>query len=385
MTARSLAAAALLTALAGPAFAQPLENQQRGGRRSQESSPSRLLAPFQSVVAKVNESTVRVLKGNGKDAALGTVVFADGYILTKLSELEGDVSVQFVDGSRTKAEVVGAHTQTDLALLKVEKTGLVPLAFGDSKVAALGHWLAAAGVGSDPTAVGIVSVVTRTLGKMEQGEHLNANRGYLGIEMALGKEDAGVRVERVTPKGAADKAGLKSKDLIVRVNGKAITGTEAMREMLNDFRPGDKVALRVKRGDEELSLEATLTGQPAGFQNRSDIQNSMGGQLSGRRGGFATVLQTDMVVDPRNCGGAVVDLDGRVVGLCIARAGRVETLVLPGEVIRPVLDDLRAGRHPYRPASRPTSTTAPTDAGTSKPPAAPRSGGGDPAQGQRNQ
>jgi hypothetical protein len=53
-----------------------------------------------------------------------------------------------------------------------------------------------------------------------------------------------------------------------------------------------------------------------------------------------------MVVDPKNCGGCVVDLDGRAVGVCIARVGRVETYVLPGEVVRPLIADLRAGKFP---------------------------------------
>jgi S1-C subfamily serine protease len=74
------------------------------------------------------------------------------------------------------------------------------------------------------------------------------------------------------------------------------------------------------------------------------IQNAMGGDLSGRRSGFPAVLQTDMVLSPKDCGGPVVDLDGNVLGISIARAGRVETWVLPGENIRPLLADLKAGK-----------------------------------------
>jgi serine protease Do len=378
MRTRPLAAAALLAALAGPAAAQPPEGRPRRDR-SAEVGFAKLGPLFQPVVAKANESTVRVLS-DGKDAALGTVVFADGYVLTKASELKGDVAVRFADGSEAKAKVVGAHKASDLALLKVEKKGLVPLTFGDSKVAAIGNWLAAAGVGSDPTAGGIVSVVTRTLNKGEQGEHLNANRGFLGITMQeKAPEGGGAEVNLVTKGGAADKAGVRKGDVIYEVNGAAVANMEALREMLNDFRPGQRVTLGVRRAGEELELAATLAGPPAGFQNRSDIQNSMGGALSGRRGGFETVLQTDMVVDPKNCGGPVVDLDGRVIGVCIARAGRVETFVLPGEVIRPLLADLKAGKFPPPPRaaaapaggdSKPTPTSTPR-----------RPAGGDPAQG----
>ena len=44
-------------------------------------------------------------------------------------------------------------------------------------------------------------------------------------------------------------------------------------------------------------------------------------------------------------GGPLVDLDGRVLGLNIARAGRVETWALPGDVIQPIMADLKAGKY----------------------------------------
>ncbi|HEY3788673.1 MAG TPA: hypothetical protein VGL71_07450, partial [Urbifossiella sp.] len=69
---RCLAAAMLLLSFsAAPAFAQP-----------SGSAGSKLLAPFQPIVAKVNHSTVRI-QCDDKDAVLGTVVSADGLILTK--------------------------------------------------------------------------------------------------------------------------------------------------------------------------------------------------------------------------------------------------------------------------------------------------------------
>jgi hypothetical protein len=49
-----------------------------------------VLAAFRSVVAKPSQSTVRILC-DGKDAALGTVVAADGWIVTKATELKGKV------------------------------------------------------------------------------------------------------------------------------------------------------------------------------------------------------------------------------------------------------------------------------------------------------
>ncbi|HYH65223.1 MAG TPA: PDZ domain-containing protein [Urbifossiella sp.] len=354
MRTRSLLAAALLFALAGPAAAQPPEGFKRKDRGTQSISPdvisARLVGAFQPVVAKVNESTVRVL-ANGKDTALGTIVFADGYVLTKASDLRGTLAVRFADGTDADAELVGVHKVTDLALLKVAgKKGLPAQTFADTNVAPLGNWLAAAGVGSDPVGVGIVSVVTRTLGKRDQPG--NPDRGLLGVQMAVvAPPGGGAEVTMTSIGGGAQKAGVKVGDIILKLDGKAVADSEALSDLLDDSRPGQTVTLSLRRKGETLSLSATLSPLPKDMKGngRADLQNSMGGPLSARRFGFKTVLQTDMVVDPKNCGGCVVDLDGRVVGVCIARVGRVETYVLPGEVVRPLIADMRAGKFPPPP------------------------------------
>jgi chorismate mutase-like protein len=70
----------------------------------------------------------------------------------------------------------------------------------------------------------------------------------------------------------------------------------------------------------------------------------MGRALSSRRTGYPTILQHDSVVKPADCGGPLVDLDGKVIGLNICRAGRVESWAIPAEVIKAVLPELKSGR-----------------------------------------
>jgi serine protease Do len=53
-----------------------------------------------------------------------------------------------------------------------------------------------------------------------------------------------------------------------------------------------------------------------------------------------------MVLRPTDCGGPLVDLDGRVLGINIARAGRVETWALPGDVIKSLIKPLKDGKYP---------------------------------------
>jgi serine protease Do len=343
MSVRALVTAVALVAVPATASAQIQSN-------------TKVVAPFKAVVAKVNESTVRIRckeKDAEKDCALGTVVFADGYILTKASELRGDITVRLNDGAEYEATVVGRHKDTDLALLHVDVKDLKPVAFADSGKVPTGSWLVAASEKSDPVGVGIVSVMTRKLTGPD-AEAFNFNKGYLGVVLdTTDYKDAdgkvtGARVLEVSSGSGAKKAGLKVKDVIVSVDGAKTPGRKALQEALDNRRPNEEVTLTYLREDDEKNMvEKTAKvklGDRGGEKDRGELQNSFGSALSGRRTGFPAVLQTDMVVKPENCGGPVVDLDGKVLGIAIARAGRVETWVLPSENIRPLLNDLKAGK-----------------------------------------
>ncbi len=74
----------------------------------------------------------------------GVIMSEDGYILTCSHVInDGDVSgkleIVYTDGSTSKAEIVGYDTQTDLAVLKTNKTGLTPAEFGDSNELMVGE------------------------------------------------------------------------------------------------------------------------------------------------------------------------------------------------------------------------------------------------------
>jgi serine protease Do len=353
MFARVITAAVVSGVLAAPASAQLTKD-------------SKLLAPFKPVVAAATESTVRI-KRDDKDTILGTVVDADGYILTKLSELrldeiKGPIFVRLPDGSEYEGTTVAAHRATDLALLKVDVKGLKAVKFADTKKLPRGHWLASAGPNSDPVAVGVVSVMTRKLtGRDSTISTTNPNRGYLGVYLEDDKDDKGngigARLTEVLRDEAASKAGLEVDDVIVEVDGKQVVSGLSLREILDKRKSGDVVKVKAKRKVETKDFKVTLGTAP---KERGDFQNEMGARefpLSLRRTGFPLVLQTDMVIEAKNCGGPVVDLEGNVLGINIARAGRVETWVLPSEVIRPLLPDFKSGK--YSPVSATSSPTLP--------------------------
>ena len=67
-------------------------------------------------VAPAAAATVQVF-GDDRPVALGTVVAADGLIVTKASQLTAKLECQLADGRRLPATLVGQDEATDLALL----------------------------------------------------------------------------------------------------------------------------------------------------------------------------------------------------------------------------------------------------------------------------
>jgi serine protease Do len=320
--------------LAAPALAQR--------DRGKDLLPKLMAGPTAAAAA----STVRVLSDN-RDAALGTVVSADGLVLTKGSELRGELAVKLRTGEVYDAKLVGYHRPTDLALIKVDTTGLTPVAFATAP-GAVGGWVAAPGLGAEPAAVGVLSAAARKIDpRSPEGQLVeNMNKGYLGIN--FGERNDEVVVTDINPHSKA-YGRLKEKDVLVEVAGQPVPNRDALIERLDAYKPGDTVALKLRRGEEELTVKVTLV--PRSVIDRGAFQNTLGNnQLSGRRAGFPAVLQHDAAVRPADCGGPLVDLDGRVLGINIARAGRVETLALPTDVVNEVLPGLKEGK--YKPVGK---------------------------------
>jgi serine protease Do len=330
----------LLLFSSGQAHAQ----KKRGGGGKDISSPftrtnPKFLEAFRDVVAPASKSTVRIVC-DGKDTALGFVIEPDGWILTKANDLKGDVECRLPGGKLHEAVIVGIHKQHDLALLKIDAAGLTPVTLVDSKSVPVGNWVALPGPAADPVAVGVVSVATRDV--PNKGGPISVpgnNSGYLGVILDNG--EGGVKVVQVIPKTPAFEAGIKDNDVILRLQGKSALDPDTFMEMMSHQKAGDVVTLKVRRGDEELEFKPKLTKRPF---NRGDFQNTMGSELSSRRTGYPTILQHDSVVKPVDCGGPIVDLDGKVIGINICRAGRTESWAVPSEAIRPLLAELKSGK-----------------------------------------
>jgi serine protease Do len=74
------------------------------------------------------------------------------------------------------------------------------------------------------------------------------------------------------------------------------------------------------------------------------METMLGGPVSKRASDFPAVFQHDTVLRPADCGGPLVDLSGKAIGINIARAGRTETYALPADIITPLLEPLMSGK-----------------------------------------
>ncbi len=99
----------------------------------------------------------------------GVVVSADGYILTNNHVIKGatELMVRFAGGREYEAKLIGGDELRDIAVLKVDATGLTPARFGSSEAMEVGEWVLALGspFGFDKTVTaGIISAKGRGLG-----------------------------------------------------------------------------------------------------------------------------------------------------------------------------------------------------------------------------
>lgn len=98
----------------------------------------------------------------------GFIISVDGYIMTNAHVVDAadEVTVKLSDKREFKAKVIGADRRTDMALLKIEASGLPAVKFGDPNKLKVGEWVVAIGspFGFENTVTaGIVSAKGRSL------------------------------------------------------------------------------------------------------------------------------------------------------------------------------------------------------------------------------
>ena len=266
----------------------------------------------------------------------GVVISPDGYIVTNNHVVEGasKIEVTFNDKHKRTATIIGNDPSTDLALIKVDASGLEYLTFADSDEVKVGEWVLAVGNPFNLTSTvtaGIVSAKARNINILGDGSTIESfiqtdaainpgnsggalvdmegnliginaaiasrtgsyegysfaipsnivkkvvedflqygslQRAYLGVsiveiteELAEAKgieEMSGVYIMEVNERGGAKAAGIKEDDILLSVNNISVNSNSQLVGVIGQYRPGDKVSVKIQRGGEILLKEVTL-------------------------------------------------------------------------------------------------------------------------------
>jgi serine protease Do len=298
-----------------------------GGLRLIDDWARQWFVPFQPSVASVRKSVHKILVA-GRTVSLGTAVHADGLLVTKASEIKGKtVAMELEPNDFRSAEIIAVSESLDLALIKVNEVKLNAVHWNDSsrRLGAsneMGSLCAAVGVSDQPVGFGVLSVAQRSLdGK---------SGAYLGVTIA--PDGSGVRIVDIKPNSPAVRAGLKATDRIKSVDGEPLTTNDQLTGVVAARVPGDSMRIDIERGDTQLTLliklgdGAILAPMPGAREQAIDSESTL---MSKRRWFFTRGLQHDCAISAKDCGGPLIDLDGRLLGINIARAGRIQSYAIP--------------------------------------------------------
>ena len=276
--AAAIVAAALIGGASGAGITALITNNQStvsgesaGSAQNIVVNDSESVNQITAVAAKASPSvvTISVAGDQGAGTGSGIILSEDGYVLTNthvvtLDGATGDPTIQVKtnDGHLYEAELIGTDPLSDLAVIKlIDASGLTPLEFADSDELNVGDTAIAIGA-----PLGLAGTVTN------------------GIVSALNRSiDVASSAAPTTPD---DSQGDTGEGDTARATG---DGTE---ESPFDF---------------FFDLP-----NPDGGESQQQVPSSGSGNVA------LPVIQTDAAINPGNSGGALVDSEGKLIGVNVA-------------------------------------------------------------------
>jgi serine protease Do len=208
--------------------------------------------------------------GNADELVVGQLVVAVGSPLGFAGSVSaGVVSAlgrSFAAGPGTGARLVENVIQTDAALHPGNSGGA--LADGKGRLIGVNTAVVGPGIGQGlGLAVPINATTTAILHALRSEGRVR--RAYLGIAggarplppraAALVGRDQGVEIVSVVAGSPAAQGGLRPEDILLDIDGLPVPSVGEVQRLMNADRIGRTVAVRVLRGDEELTLRVRPT------------------------------------------------------------------------------------------------------------------------------
>ncbi len=280
---------------------------------------------------KVLQTSSAVMLDGRKEIGYGVVISEDGLILAKASEVNSvaGLAVTVDETNYREVKVLAVDPTWDVALLKVEASGLVPVVYAETSALPQGMWVVANGATTRTTRrllAGIVSAKTREI----------PASGGAALGVILNPKAKGLEIDDVNEKSGAKEAGLRKGDVILAIEGKKVKKIEQIGEILKDRKAGSTVKMTFRREGQEITADVRLAARGEMFTDQMNRNDQMSGDFSPRRSGFPRVMQHDILGSRQVQGGPLLDLDGKCVGMNIARANRAESFAIPVEDLKEI-------------------------------------------------
>lgn len=273
---------------------------------------------LQQLTQKVLPATVGVRVGPAQGS--GVIIDKQGHVLTAAhvcGKPGRDVTFVFQDGTTKKGKTLGVNRSIDAGLMKITDEGdWMHVEMGDYDLVKPGQWVIATGhpggfqkdrgvvlrlgrvltkrnnlIATDCTLVGgdsggplfdmdgrVIGIHSRIGGSLTANVHvpvgtyhetwerlvaaeawggrLGSGGPFIGV---IGDPDAdGAKILEVQDDSPAAKAGIQPDDVIVQFAGKKVTSFAELATAVRSHKPGDKVKLKVSRGEETLELELKI-------------------------------------------------------------------------------------------------------------------------------
>jgi serine protease Do len=314
--------------IVGCAMVAPLAAQQ-SLESAYRMTGTAVVAAFETARTVLQTSSAVIHEGR-EEAGYGVVISAQGHILAKASEyLQLKTPSVTVDRANFSAvKLLAVDPEWDVALLKVDATDLVPVVYSAAAgELAQGTWVVANGATTRTNRrllAGIVSAKSREI----------PAAGGTALGVVLNPKSKALEIAEVTDKSGAKDAGLQKGDVILAIAGKVVKKIEEIADALKDRKAGSVVKVTYRRGKDEQSVDVRLAARSEMFTDQMNRNDQMSGDFSKRRSGFPRVLQHDILGTSKTVGGPLLNLDGRCLGMNIARANRAESFAIPAEDLK---------------------------------------------------